>query len=123
MCGGCQIARCIAEDYECQVDKMEPANWKQMTNTWRILYTNPEYARPGCYFEVENMSALVDERKGVTHIYFNLRWRDLTAAMSDWVVEHTWKRRSDDKWLLVRTHTIRGSSVLASGAAGPPHGP
>lgn len=106
-----QVAACIAEDFECRVDKMEPATWKQMTKAWRKLYSNPAYAGPDCYFEVENMSALVDEKKGVTLIYFNLRWRAVGSPMKDWVVEHTWKRRTDDKWMLVTTHSFQGSNI------------
>lgn len=109
---GHQVAACVAEDFECRLDKLEPATWKQMTTAWRQTYSNPSLAGPECYFEVQNMSALVDEGKGTTLIYFNLRWREVGSVMRDWVVEHTWKRRNtDNKWMLACTHTVRGSNI------------
>lgn len=82
-----------------------------MNEAWRHIFSQPAYTERDCFFEVENMSALVDEKKGVTLVYFNLRLKEPGSAMRDWVVEHTWKRRSNDKWMLVQTHTVRGSNV------------
>lgn len=106
-----QVAACIDEDFLCKVDNTQPATWKQMNKAWRRLYTNPSETSPDRYFEVENMSALVDEKKGVTLVYFNLRWRAMGSPMKDWVVEHTWKRGNDDKWMLASMQSIHGSNV------------
>ncbi|CZT16259.1 uncharacterized protein RCC_02101 [Ramularia collo-cygni] len=107
---GLEVAACVAEDYRCKVEGMEPATWKQMTMAWRHMYGNPAMSGPDCYFEVENMSALVDERKGTTLVYFNMRWMQ-GVPITDWVVEHTWKRRTDKKWVLVTSHSVQGSNV------------